>query len=305
MRRQLIALVGATASGKTAASVAVSSRLPVEVVSADSRQLRSEMCIGTAAPTQTELSAVPHHLVGIIAPDQQWTLADFLRCAREALEDIWGRERIPLLVGGSGQYLWSLLEGLTVPAVPPNVAFRKKLEMYATEQGRDAVHALLETRDPASARRIDPRNVRRVIRALEIIDAIGAPVPPDTRVAPDFQWKAIGIGWPREQLYKRADARVDEMYELGLVNETQALIDRYGTDFDALKSIGYAEAARILTDGWDHSSAVERTKIQTHRLIRRQSSWFRADDIRIDWHDGANLNLIVDTVVDAYSTPVR
>ncbi len=305
MSRSLVALLGATASGKTAAAVAVARRLPVEVVSADSRQLRCEMRIGTAAPTDAELAAVRHHLVGIVAPDAPWTLADFLRHAREALEEIWERGHTPLLVGGSGQYLWSLLEGRSVPALPPNPALRARLEAVAGEQGVEAVHARLAECDPASAQRIDARNLRRVIRALEIVEATGAPVPPERLAPPDFEWRAVGIAWPREALYARADARVERMYEEGLVDETRALIDRYGRSFEALKSVGYAEAMRVVAGEWEPRPAVARTKTETHRLIRQQGGWFRADDERIDWRDGADLDRLVDAVVAAAIAPVR
>ena len=152
MTRQLIALLGPTASGKTAAAVAIARTLPVEVVSADSRQVRTGMRIGTAAPTDAELAAVPHHLVGIVVPDAEWTLAAFLERARAALEDIWGRGRLPLLLGGSGQYVWALLEGWRVPAIAPDPALRARLEAEAADRGGDALHARLATLDPVSGR---------------------------------------------------------------------------------------------------------------------------------------------------------
>ena len=305
MSHHLVALLGATAAGKTAAAVAIARRMPVEVVSADSRQLRCGMRVGTAAPTDAELAAVRHHLVGIVEPDAPWTLADFLRRAREALEQIWDRGRTPLLVGGSGQYVWALLEGRSVPAVPPDPRLRARLEAEAAEHGAEAVHARLAAADPASARRIDARNLRRVIRALEIVEATGAPVPPGKPEPPDFGWSAVGIAWPREALYARADARVERMYGAGLVEETRALIARCGRDFEALKSVGYAEAVRFLAGEWDRRAANERTKTETHRLIRQQAAWFRLDDERIDWRDGADLEGVVGAVVAAARAPVR
>jgi tRNA dimethylallyltransferase len=302
--RPVIALLGATASGKTAAAVEISRRIPIEVVSADSRQIRSEMRLGTAAPTDEELAAVPHHLVGIVAPDAPWTLADFLARAREAIADIQSRDRTPLLIGGTGQYVWALLEGWQVPHVPPNPALRARLEAEA-ESDEVALHARLAELDPASAERIDARNPRRVIRALEIIDATGAPVPPLDRGGAAFEWHAIGIEWPREALYRRADARAEAIYRDGLVAETRALIERYGRDFDALRSIGYAEARQLIDGELDEAAAIERTKTQTHRLIRMQVTWFRADDDRITWSDGADLDALAGAVVDAAGAPVR
>jgi len=302
--RPVIALVGATASGKTAAAVEISRRIPIEVVSADSRQIRSEMRLGTAAPTDAELAAVPHHLVGIVAPDAPWTLADFLARAREAIEEIQSRDRTPLLIGGTGQYIWALLEGWQVPHVPPNPALRAQLEAEAESDGT-TLHARLAEFDPASAERIDARNLRRVIRALEIIEATGGPVPPLNRDGADFDWRATGIEWSREALYSRADERADAMYRDGLGAETRALIDRYGRDFDALRSIGYAEAAQLIDGALDDVAAIERTKTQTHRLIRMQATWFRTDDDRIAWSDGADLDSLAGAVVDAAGAPVR
>ena len=305
MTRQLVALLGPTASGKTAAAVAIARTLPVEVVSADSRQVRSGMRIGTAAPTDAELAAVPHHLVGIVAPDAEWTVAAFLERARAALEDIWGRGRFPLLLGGSGQYAWALLEGWRVPAVAPDLALRARLEAEAADRGGHALHAHLATLDPASAARIDPHNVRRVIRALEIVAATGEPVPPLEREPPAFGWSAVGVHWSREALHRRADTRVEAMYAAGLVEETRALIERYGDGFPALSSIGYAEAARVVAGEWDVDAAIARTQTETHRLLRMQARWFRDDDERIDWIDGASLGDIVAAVEAAARTPVR
>ena len=291
--RHLIALVGPTASGKTAVAIAASRRIPLEVVSADSRQLRAEMRIGTAAPSAEELAAVPHHLIGTVAPDAPWSLPDWLREARAAIEGTWARERLPLLVGGTGQYVWALLEGWEVPEVPPDLARRAAFEAYADQHGAAALHARLASVDPDSGRRIDPANVRRVVRALEIVEVTGRPVPPLTPRDPGFSWRIVGLRWPREVLHARADARVAAMFEagpsgVGLVEETRALVARHGRGYPALDSIGYREALAVLDGECDVSEAIRRTRIATHRLIRMQAAWFRADDPRIEWVDGAD-----------------
>ncbi|MSP22890.1 MAG: tRNA (adenosine(37)-N6)-dimethylallyltransferase MiaA [Dehalococcoidia bacterium] len=287
--RTLVAIVGATASGKTAAAIEVARRLPVEIVSADSRQIRREMRIGTAAPTAAELAAVRHHLVGILQPDEPWTVADFLASARAALEDIWARGRLPLIVGGTGQYVWALLEGWRVPPTAANPVLRAELEALVMEPGGpEELRTRLEARDPASAGRIAPQNLRRIIRAIEIVEATGAPVAPLAHRQPDFDWRVIGVGWTREELHQRADARAAAMYAGGLVEETRALIERYGAGLPALATIGYAEAARVVFGEWNVATALARTKIETHRLIRMQATWFRRDDARIEWVLGAD-----------------
>ena len=288
--------------------MAIAEQLPIEVVSADSRQIRRGMRIGSAAPSDEERAAVPHHLVGIIEPDAPWTLADFLERAHAALEAIWARDRLPLLLGGSGQYVWALLEGWQPPAVPPDIALRARLNTEVAEHGAagaEALHARLAALDPASAERIDPRNTRRVVRAIEIIEATGAPIAPLPRVPPRWPWQAVGLQWPREQLYRRADERAEQIYAGGLVEETRALIGRHGAGFDALRSIGYAEATRVVSGEWDETTALERTKLATHRLIRQQGNWFRADDDRIAWHDGADVEAVTAAVEAAARTLVR
>ena len=291
-------MVGPTASGKTAAAIAVAERLPIEVVSADSRQIRRGMRIGTAAPNDEELAAVPHHLVGIVEPDAPWTLADFLERAHAAIDAIHARGRLPLLVGGAGQYVWALLEGWQPPAVPPNWELRALLEGEAREQGVEAVHARLAALDPASAERIGTTNERRLIRALEIVEATGEPIGPLPRVAPPWPWRVVGLQWSRSALNRRANRRAEAMYAAGLVEETREVIARSGEDFEALRSIGYAEAQGVLRGEWDKAEAIARTQAATRRLIRRQAAWFRPVDPRIEWVAGADVEGVV-TAVEA------
>ncbi len=302
--RHVVVLVGPTASGKTAVAVAASARVPLEVVSADSRQLRAEMLIGTAAPDEAELAAVPHHLVSTVPPGAPWSLPDWLREAREAIEGAWARDRLPLVVGGTGQYVWALLDGWDVPEVPPDEAVRANLETYAEEHGAAALHARLAAVDAASAERIDPMNVRRVIRAMEIVEVTGKPVPPLTPRDPGFTWAVVGLRWPREALHARADARVEAMFAAGLVEETRGVVERHGRGYPALDSIGYREALAVLDGECDTAEAVRRTKIATHRLIRMQATWFRDDDPRIEWVDGSNLAAAVDAIERAARGPV-
>ena len=261
------------------------------------------MRIGTAAPTDEELAAVPHHLVGVVEPDAPWTLADFLSRAHEAIDAIHARGRLPLLVGGAGQYVWALLEGWEPPAVPPDPALRARLEREAREHGVEAVHARLAALDPASAERIGTTNERRLIRALEIVAATGEPIAPLPRVAPPWPWRVVGLQWSRSALNRRADRRAEAMYAAGLVEETREVIARCGEDFEALRSIGYAEALGVLRGQWDEAEAIGRTQAATRRLIRRQAAWFRPVDPRIGWVEGADVGAVVGAVEDAYADP--
>jgi tRNA dimethylallyltransferase len=288
-RPRLVAIVGPTASGKTAVAIAVARRRPVEVISADSRQVRRGMRIGTAAPTDEELHAVRHHLVGVADPDEPWSLVDWLEAARAAVHEIHVRGALPLVVGGTGQYVWALLDGWEVPRVAPRPALRAELEARAAAGEGDALHARLREMDPASAERIDPRNIRRVIRALEIVEETGAPVRPRERRDPGFDWHAVGLRWNRRELHARADARARTMFEEGLLDEVRTLAERYGRSFPALQSIGYREALAVLDGTIAVEEAVHRTQIETHRLIRMQANWFRDDDPRIRWVPGRDV----------------
>lgn len=303
--RHLVVLLGATASGKTAVAVDAARRLPIEVVSADSRQIRRGMRIGTAAPTDEEQAAVRHHLVEIVDPAAPWTLVDWLDRTRAALEQIWGREQMPLVVAGTGHYLWALLEGQIVPRIEPNPTFRDELEAIAEENGAELLHQRLASVDAASADRIEVNNVRRVIRALEIIEATGEPVPPLRKEPPDFTWSALGLRWPRRELYARADVRAAAMYECGLVEETQELVTAHGDGFEALRSIGYAEALHVLDGSWTVEQALSRTQTATHRLIRMQGTWFRDDDERINWIDARSRDAVLAAIEGAAQGPVR
>ena len=294
----LLALLGPTASGKTAAAVALARELPIEVIAADSRQLRRGMRIGTAAPTAAELAAVPHHLVGVAPPDAPWTLADWLAGARAAIAGCRARGRLPLLVAGTGQYAWALLEGWRVPAVPPDPALRAELEALAAREGSGALVACLARVDPASAERIGDRNARRLVRAIEIVEATGAPVPPLQRGEPGFAWRAVGLRRPRAELHARADERASAMYAAGLVEETRALIEQHGRAFPALASVGYAEAARVASGEWSVEQALARTRTETHRLVRQQATWFRAADERIRWVDAADGEAVTRALIE-------
>jgi len=302
----LVAIVGPTASGKTTVAIAAAQRLnySVEVVSADSRQVRREMRIGTAAPSEAEMAAVPHHLVSIVAPDAPYAVVDWLSDTRTALDSIWARGGLPLLVGGTGQYVWALLDGWMVPAVEPDLALRATFEAFATERGADALHARLAALDPESAARIDARNIRRVVRALEVVTLTGAPVPPLEPRDPGFTWRAVGLRWERAALHARADARVREMFAAGLVEETRTLVAHHGRAFPALSSIGYREALGMVDGILSEEEAIRQTQIATHRLIRMQATWFRLDDPRIDWVPGDDLEAAVAAVERAARAPV-
>lgn len=285
MSKQLIAIVGPTASGKSRLAVELARRFNGEVISADSRQVYRGMDIGTAKPTAEERSAVPHHLLDLADPDQPFGLADWLEQAKAALEDIWSRGRLPLLAGGSGQYVWALLEGWQVPRVPPMPELRRELEKRLERAGLESLVAELRREAPEMADVVDRRNPRRVIRALEVAQATGLTQPVcRLRVPPTWQTLIIGLRLSREELYRRIDERVERMVADGLVEEVRGLLQRgYSRELPAMSGIGYKEVCQHLAGEIDLATAVERIKTETHRLVRHQNNWFKQSDDRIHW----------------------
>ncbi len=285
--KPLVAIVGPTAVGKTEAAISLAQKIGGEIINADSRQVYRYMDIGTAKPTPLERSQAPHHLFDIIDPDEDFSLALYQDMAGRAIGDIHNRDRVPVLVGGSGQYVWAILEGWSVPEVPPNPEIREELEFRAKIEGGEVLYRELQAIDPESAGQIDSRNLRRVIRALEVCRITGKRFSElRTRKPPDFDMQIVGITMEREELYRRIDDRVDSMVGQGFVEEVRSLLDRgYSLDLPAMSSLGYREIGRYLSGELNLPDACEQIKFTTHRFVRNQYAWFRLSDERIRWFD--------------------
>ncbi len=283
----LVAIVGPTAAGKTALSLELAERLGGEIVSADSRQIYRGMDIGSAKATPAEQARAPHHLLDLVDPDQVLTLAEYQRLAYRAIADIHGRGRVPLLVGGSGQHVAAILEGWRIPEVAPQPALRAALAADAAAAGAEALHARLAALDPAAASRIDHRNVRRVIRALEVCLVTGRPISElQRKELPAYRIVRIGVTRPRPVLYERIDRRVDRMVEAGLVDEVRRLADAgYGWDLPALTGLGYRQIGLYLRGEKTLAEAVALVKQATRRFVQQQYNWFPLDDPAIRWLD--------------------
>ncbi|MHB8574481.1 MAG: tRNA (adenosine(37)-N6)-dimethylallyltransferase MiaA [Dehalococcoidia bacterium] len=285
----LIAVVGPTATGKTRLGVALAQAFGGEIVGADSRQMYEGMAIGTAQPSAAELSAAPHHLIGVLAPDSPFGLATYLDYARAAIAEIRSRDRLPIVVGGTGQYVWALLEAWTVPRVPPDSALRRELEAFSVTMGAERLHERLEAVDPVAAAAIHVNNVRRVIRALEVFERTGFPISTQQRRTQPVDSLLIGLTLPRAALYARIDRRVEEMYAGGLLDEVRRLeLAGFGRHLPSMASIGYPEAWKLLAGEVTLENAILLTQQATHRLARQQHGWFRAADSRIHWLDAAD-----------------
>ncbi len=285
--KPLIVIVGPTAVGKTSISLELARQLAGEVVSADSRQVYRGMDIGTAKATPVELALVPHHLLDIKEVNELISLGEFQRSAYAAIDAVHERDRLPLLVGGTGQYVRAVVEGWQVPEVAPQVELRSALEKQAEREGKEAVFARLLEMDPLSAERIDWRNLRRVIRAIEVTTVLGRPFSDlQTKSPPPYSIVQIGLTRPRELLYQRADARIEQMFEEGFVQEVEGLVAAgYAPDLPSFSSLGYREVAGYLADEHDLEQAKMLLRRHTRQFIRRQYNWFSLTDPNIAWFD--------------------
>lgn len=285
----LVTIVGPTATGKSRLAFHLAQTFDGEIVSADSRQVYRHMDIGTAKPSHEELSLVPHHLINIINPDENFSLAQYQELAYRTISDIQERNKLALLVGGSGLYIWSVVEGWGIPQVPPDPELRQSLE-EAAKTDRDELYQQLIRVDPVAGQRIDPRNIRRVTRALEVYSSTQIPFSQlQRKKAPPFEVLIIGLTADRAELYRIIDLRVDEMIEQGLVEEVKKLANMgYDSDLPAMSGIGYKQMAMFLRGELTLPAAIQQIKFETHRFVRHQYNWFQLKDDRIHWSDIQN-----------------
>ena len=272
-------LTGPTASGKTAVGLEIARRLGAEIVSLDSMSVYRGMDIGTAKPAATDRAAVPHHLLDIVDPSQDFSLAEFVALAHQTVAEIRQRGREVLMVGGTPLYLKSLLRGL-YQGPPPDWEFRRAIEAEIREVGLSALRERLEMVDPLSAQKLHPNDQRRMIRALEVYRQTGQPISHqqvqfEDGLRPE-ECKVFCLVWPREELHRRIDARVERMFSAGLVDEVRGLVTRYGgLSRTASQAVGYREVLEHLSGNFDLPTTIERVKHATHQFARRQETWFR------------------------------
>jgi tRNA dimethylallyltransferase len=269
--------------------VALGTGQGVEIVSADSRQIYTGMDIGTAKPTPAELARVPHHLIDIITPDQDFSLAEYQERAYAAIDDIHRRQGLPFLVGGTGQYVRAVVEGWRIPRVAPDPELRARLQAQADQEGGQSLYERLMELDPDAHTFIDARNVRRVIRALEVCIKTGRPFSEQRgRNPPPYACLQLGLTLERQALYHRVDTRIERMIDRGLVGEVRALLERgYDWALPAMSSLGYLQLRGYLEGALSLDESVALIKRETRRFIRQQYNWFRLNDARIHWLDVA------------------
>ncbi len=275
--KPLIAILGSTAVGKTNLSLELASRLDGEIVSADSRLLYRGMDIGTDKPSLAARARVPHHLIDVADPQEAWSMARFRQAALQAIDGIQARGRLPFLVGGTGQYMAAVLEGWNPPPRSDSKAFRERMQDLARRQGIQALHARLAEVDPESADEIDPRNIRRVIRALEVHQLTGQPASRlRKRKPPPYEVLRILLELPRQELYARIDRRIEAMMAAGWLDEVRRLlVHGASADSPAFSAIGYRQLAEHLSGERSLDDALAEICKLSRQLVRRQSNWLR------------------------------
>ena len=286
MTNKIIAVAGPTASGKTSLAIKIAKEFSGEVVSCDSMQIYRGMNIGTAKPTTDEMCGIPHHMIDIIDPKTRYSVADFVRDARACIDDILSRGKLPVVAGGTGLYMDSVLMNIAFDEVEQDMAYRQEMQAYADKFGAEKLHELLREKDFDAAEKIHPNNVRRVIRALEVCHTTGktfTQVNAESRREPVYNAKIFGIETDRQVLYDRIDRRVDIMIEQGLLDEVKSFyhlaLDRSTT---AMQAIGYKEIFDFLDGFCTLDDAIEKIKMESRRYAKRQLTWFKRNE-EIDW----------------------
>ena len=281
----LVVILGPTAVGKTEISIQLAERLEGEIVSADSRLFYRGMDIGTAKPTPADCARVPHHLIDVAEPDEVWNLAIFQRSAQYTIREIHTRGHLPFLVGGTGQYIYAVIEGWQIPESKPDPEVRSALESWVSEIGPDGLHNRLSVLDPVAASRIDSRNLRRTIRAGEVVLRTGRRCSEQSgRGRSPYRTLLVGLSRPRPELYARIDTRIESMLEEGFEDEVRALLQKgYDPGLPNLSAIGYRQMIAYVNEEISIDEAVTLMKRRTRQFVRRQANWFKESDPSIYW----------------------
>ena len=290
MDKQFIVVVcGPTASGKTALSVELAKRLSGEIISADSMQIYRGMNVATAKPTEEEKQGIPHYLMDFLDPHDSFSVADYVKAAHGIIADIAARGKLPIITGGTGLYISSLIDNLSFEETECDYAYRDELRKLAQEKGNGFLLGMLRETDPETAEKLHENNLNRIIRALEVYKTTGKTMSEQqrlSRLAPSpYEPCMIQLDYDRETLYDRINRRVDIMLEQGLVEEARAIYDRnYDRSLPALQGLGYKQLFRVFDGEYTLSEGIEAIKQETRRFAKRQLTWFRRDR-RITWLD--------------------
>lgn len=286
MKPRVVAIVGPTAIGKSRLALKLAPLYRGEIVSIDSMQIYQGMDIGTAKPGSEERAMVPHHMIDIVTPDVNFSVAEFQKMARRAVEGILERDGLPFLVGGSGLYLRAVVDDINFPSRPENPLSLEIRQFSGNKKMREALYERLKEVDPVSAERIGTHNLRRILRALEVYEQTGVPFSHYQRdlreISPVYEMVAVGLTTDRRLLYELIDRRVERMVEAGLIEEVRRLREKHQLSCTARQALGYKEVIRYLDNEMTLDETIHKIKMNSHRFAKRQLTWFRKDP-RIQW----------------------
>ena len=288
---KVIVLCGPTASGKTALSIELAKQINGEIISADSMQIYADMDIGTAKPTIEEMQGICHYLIGHVSPQKRYSVADFKKDAKEKIQTVILKGKTPIVVGGTGLYVDSLIYGIEYPEIEFDEKYRKELEQEVEEKGLEELYKKAMEIDKEAAKKISPKDKKRILRILEIYHATGKTKTQqevESRKVPvEYDYFVYAINWDRQVLYERINKRVDIMIEQGLIEEVKRLLKKYRTFPTAMQGLGYKEVVEYLEGNLTKEEMIEKIKMETRRYAKRQLTWFRKNKQTI-WLDGTN-----------------
>lgn len=290
-KEKVIVICGPTASGKTAMSIELAKKINGEIVSCDSMQIYKEMDIGTAKPTREEMQGIKHHMIDIISPDKRYSVADYKRDAKTAIREILKKRKTPIVVGGTGLYVDSLIYEIEYQDIKFDEEYRKKLEKQAKENGLNTLYEEAKKIDPEAILKISPNDQKRILRILEIYHATGMTKTEQEKKSrekePEFNYKVYALKMPREKLYERINLRVDLMIKQGLIKEVEEIYHKYSEFPTAMQGLGYKEVVEYLKGNLTKEEMIEKIKQETRRYAKRQMTWFRKNKQTI-WLDTEN-----------------
>lgn len=285
MKPKVVVIVGPTASGKTAVSIELAKKINGEIISADSMQIYKYMDIGTAKPTLDEMQGIKHYMLDVVMPDETFNVAKYKSMAESAIEEILKKGKLPIIVGGTGLYINTLVDGIEFADVPGDEEYRNELIEKGYREGAMSIYKELEKVDSESAKKIDPNNIRRVARALEIYKVTGktkTQLDIESRKEVKYDYRLFGMEWDRETLYNRIDLRVDKMIEAGLIDEVRNVTEKFKISNTAVQGLGYKEVIEFLNGNISYEEMIEKLKLETRHYAKRQLTWFRREK-RIKW----------------------
>lgn len=305
MKPKVIVICGPTASGKTSLSIEVAKKIDGEIISCDSMQIYKEMNIGTAKPTVEEMQGIPHYMLDFVLPSERYSVADFKEAATDRIEDILKREKVPIIVGGTGLYVDALTKNITYPEIEIDLEYRKQLEELIKENGLESLYEEAKKIDEKAMQTISKNDKKRIMRVLEIYHQTGktkTQLESESRLTPPpYEYIVFAINMEREKLYERINKRVDIMIDQGLIEEVEDLTKKYEEFPTAMQGLGYKEVVSYLKKEITKEEMIEKLKMETRRYAKRQLTWFRKDE-NIKWIDGlAPLEQNIQCILEEYS----